>query len=370
MFTVGFHRSPAVDNTSDMGGFNQASTAACSDSTRKRRRRTGTESVVETLKKWKQYNEYLDTCLDGGATGKKSGRKVPAKGSKKGCMKGKGGPENSQCKYRGVRQRTWGKWVAEIREPNKGPRLWLGTFPTAYEAALAYDDAARAMYGPYARLNHPDISRAATTSSSNGYYSATTPGGYSSISTTTSSDHSEVCENDDDAKDWVVPDGEGESKARTHLVVEVSPSSAIKVECQILDNKNEVSGHDEASLKSEVNEAPLDVKDYEWQNFTMDEMFSIEDLLSALENQPLEGGPNNGGGGGGCLFSGNNQIQEQDARFIGGSQHKEPVPLFPAAADDFNFDFLEPGRQEDNTVPVDDQGYFSLGLSDLGFEDL
>lgn len=82
-------------------------------------------------------------------------------------MRGKGGPENSDCNYRGVRQRIWGKWVAEIREPisanhntnlaNKKPnRLWLGTFSTALEAALAYDEAARAMYGPCARLNFPD----------------------------------------------------------------------------------------------------------------------------------------------------------------------------------------------------------------------
>lgn len=76
---------------------------------------------------------------------------------KKGPARGKGGPQNASCTYRGVRQRTWGKRVAEIREPKKRTRLWLGSFATAEEAALAYDEAARRLYGPDAYLNLPHL---------------------------------------------------------------------------------------------------------------------------------------------------------------------------------------------------------------------
>ncbi|KAK9706726.1 hypothetical protein RND81_07G147800 [Saponaria officinalis] len=80
---------------------------------------------------------------------------APKGGGARGGVDGGALTLGKEVHFRGVRKRPWGRYAAEIRDPNKKSRVWLGTFDTAEQAARAYDDAARAFRGAKAKTNFP-----------------------------------------------------------------------------------------------------------------------------------------------------------------------------------------------------------------------
>ncbi|KAL8093714.1 uncharacterized protein LOC141692600 [Apium graveolens] len=376
--------SNLAQRSSIMGVINQSSnlgTVHMGDS-RKRKSRSGTKakSVAETLAFWKDYNEKL------GASARPI-RNVHAKGSKKGCMKGKGGPDNTRSNFRGVRQRTWGKWVAEIREPSGGSRLWLGTFQNAVEAALAYDEAARAMYGSNARLNLPDYSSCKESSS------ASSPPSIScsdSILTNTSSNHTEVCTDKDskvgiDDFEMKCSDVEGESKAPNHKELKVGIDNSEKKFSDVegeskANNCQDLAEVEATMLKNEVKEEPVEIKkEHEKTNeeaiFNLEqgllkgEMFDVDELLQSLDPGSFPGEDSSNSGWG---YNNDHDMAQflQDIELPGDpynlsiqsqySDRRAPEMYNQQTVDNHGLDFLLPGRPEDFNFSLDEFGLLNM----------